>query len=160
MSRSRRPGRAAAGVAAATLLLGACATAPDRTPPTDPAGSAGPGSIADVAGFCASAASLADGTVLGELDLTDLGNRSAGDPSLDAAVDAVTALGSVTAPEEIAEQWRAVVAPLADLLQTLRDADVTTRAGADEVRTRTDALVDPEVVEAGEVIDAYVAEHC
>lgn len=142
------------GSVATLALLGACGTASgptDRAEPADPTG---------LADFCAGASHLVDGTVLDGIDLTSLEAPAAGDPSLDAAVAAVAALEAVTAPQEIAEQWRAVVAPLADLVETFRDADVTTQEGADELRARTDALVEPAVAEAGEAVDAYVAEHC
>lgn len=142
------------GSVATLALLGACTTVPetgDRAEPADPS---------ELADFCAGASPLVEGTVLDGIDLTSLEARPAGDPSVDAAVAAVVALEALSAPEEIAEQWRAVVAPLADVVETFRDADVTTQAGSDELRARTDALVEPAVVEAGEAVDAYVAEHC
>ena len=120
---------------------------------------AGPGAD-EIAAFCSAADDLADGTALQGLDLTDLEGLSPQDPSLAAAVGAVDRLAAVPAPPDVAGPWRGVVEPLVAFLQALREADPSSSTSTDDLRAATDALVGPEVVEAGAAVDAYVGEHC
>ena len=143
-ARATRAGSAPA--VALALLLGAC----------------GPGEGTDesVVEFCAAADDLADGTVLQGLDLTDLEGLSPQDPSLAAAVAAVDRLAEVPAPPDVAGPWHEVVAPLAAFLEALQDAVPSSATSTDDLRAAADALVEPEVGEAGTAVDAYVTEHC
>lgn len=123
-------------------------------------GCAPEGDHEQVVAFCQGAGTLADGSALDGLDLTDLEGLAADDPALAAAAGTVAGLGELEAPREVAEEWRTVVEPLAAFLDALRTADRSAPAFPDDLRAPTDALVDPEVVAAGEAVDAYVAEHC
>lgn len=112
----------------------------------------------EIVAFCDQAASLADGTVLEDVDVTQLATGP--DADLPAAIDAVEALATADPPREVAEPWAAAVDPLAALLVGLRDADPSSATDTDRLRVLADALAAPEVAEAGAAVDAYVAEHC
>lgn len=135
---------------AVALLVAGCSTEPDAR---------------ELTAFCDRAASLADGSVLAGVDLTALAAPSAGDASLRTARDAVIALSEAPAPAEVAEAWGVAVEPLVGLLDALADEDAqaddpSSSQRADRLRLLTDALAAPEVVEATEAVDAFVAEHC
>lgn len=123
-------------------------------------GCAPAGDDQQVVAFCQGATTLADGSALHGLDLTDLEGLAADDPALAAAAGTVAELGAIEAPREVAEQWRTVVEPLGAFLDALRTADRSSPDFPDELRAPTDALAEPEVVAAGEAVDAYVAERC
>ncbi|PFG35199.1 hypothetical protein [Sanguibacter antarcticus] len=109
----------------------------------------------EAAAFCTSVTSLADGSLLEGLDLTTVETLSADDPALVAAQDALAELEAVSAPPEVADEWRTVLTPLAGFLDALG------ATGADgTLDDLADALVAPEVVEAGTAVDAYASEHC
>lgn len=115
------------------------------------AGCSGGASIED---FCADGQAIQDGAFLEDVDYTDQ------DAVSKAAQDGLDQIKAIDAPDDISAEWSTLTDAMDEYLSAIKDVDITSEEGAAKIQEISETLTSPEVTEAGDKVDAFIADNC